>query len=238
MDSLIAALHPWLPLIGVPIVVAGFALGFNALLVVVVAGLATGLAAGMAPATLLETFGEKFLSSRSVTIFVLILPVIGLLERHGLQERAQAWVAGVRRASSARILSLYFVLRQLSGAVGLISLAGHAQTVRPLLAPMVLGAAQARYGPLPERWAERLRAHAAACENVAIFFSEDIFLAFGAVLLIDAFLKDNGITGIEPLTLGLWALPTALVALVVHLVRVARLERQLQRELAAQEKVE
>ena len=47
-----------LPLIGIPIVVAGFALKFNPLLVVTVAGLATGLAVGMDSGTLLETFGE------------------------------------------------------------------------------------------------------------------------------------------------------------------------------------
>jgi len=230
MDFLSHAAELWRPLIGIFIVVAGFALRLNALLVVVAAGLCTGLAVGMDPFALLETFGEKFLSSRSVAVFVLVLPVIGLLERHGLQERAQAWISGMRRATAARILGLYFVMRQVSGAVGLISLGGQATTVRPLLAPMVVGAAQARHGPLPQRLIDRLRAHAAACENIAIFFSEDIFLAFGAVLLIDAFLKDNGISNIEPLTLGLWAIPSAFVALLIHMARLARLERQLQRE--------
>jgi len=225
------ALQDWLPLIGIPIVVAGFALRFNALLVVVAAGLATGLAVGLDPAALLETFGEKFLASRSLAVFVLILPVIGLLERHGLQERAQAWIATLRRANSARILALYFVLRQCTGAMGLVSLGGHAQVVRPLLAPMVEGAAESRHGPLPPALRERLRAHAAACDNIAIFFSEDIFLAFGAVLLIDAFLKDNGITHIEPLTLGLWAIPTALSAPAIHMLRLARLEGQIRRAL-------
>ena len=47
-----------LPLIGIPIVVIGFALRFNPLLVVVVAGLATGLLVGMDFGMLLETFGE------------------------------------------------------------------------------------------------------------------------------------------------------------------------------------
>ncbi len=62
-----------LPLIGIPIVVIGFALRFNPLLVVVVAGLATGLLVGMDFAMLLETFGEKFVNSRSLATFILIL---------------------------------------------------------------------------------------------------------------------------------------------------------------------
>ena len=68
-----------LPLIGIPVVVIGFALRFNPLLVVVVAGLATGLLVGMDFGMLLETFGEKFVNSRSLATFILILPVIGLL---------------------------------------------------------------------------------------------------------------------------------------------------------------
>jgi len=101
-----------LPLIGIPIVVAGFALRFNPLMVVTTAGLATGLSVGMDLGTLLETFGEKFVSSRSLATFVLILPVIGLLESYGLKERAQDWIAGMASATSARILMLYFIVRQ------------------------------------------------------------------------------------------------------------------------------
>jgi uncharacterized membrane protein len=110
-----------LPLIGIPIVVIGFALRFNPLLVVVVAGLATGLLVGMDFGMLLETFGEKF-NSRSLATFILILPVIGLLEYYGLKERAQAWVAKIASATSARILMLYFVAREGTAALGLMSL--------------------------------------------------------------------------------------------------------------------
>src|SRR5438128_1279071 len=222
-----------LPLIGIPIVVAGFALRFNPLLVVTVAGLATGLAVGMDIGSLLESFGEKFVNSRSLAFFVLILPVVGLLERYGLKERAQNWISGIASATSARILILYFLFREVSAALGLISLGGQAQTVRPLLAPMVEGAAANLHGELPPHICDKLRAHAAACDNIAVFFGEDIFIAFGAVLLMDAFLKENGIAHIEPLQIGLWAIPTALSALIVHLFRLTRLDASIQRDMAA-----
>ncbi|WP_442781529.1 DUF969 domain-containing protein [Collimonas fungivorans] len=227
-----------LPLIGIPIVVAGFALKFNPLLVVTVAGLATGLSVGMDLGTLLETFGEKFINSRSLAVYVLILPVIGLLESYGLKERAQDWISSMAAATSARILMLYFVLRQGLGALGLTYIGGQAQTVRPLLAPMVEGAATARYGELPLHIRDKLRAHSAACDNVAVFFGEDIFIAFGAVLLMDAFLKENGILGIEPLHLGLWAIPTAIAALVIHMFRLARLDASIARDIAAWQKTQ
>lgn len=222
-----------LPLIGIPVVVIGFALRFNPLLVVVVAGLATGLLVGMDFGMLLEIFGEKFVNSRSLATFILILPVIGLLEYYGLKERAQAWVAKIASATSARILMLYFVAREGTAALGLMSLGGHAQTVRPLLAPMAEGAALNEYGELPQTIRDKIKAHAAACDNIAVFFGEDIFIAFGAVLLIDAFLKENGIEGIEPLHIGLWAIPTAIAALIIHMTRLLRLDASIRRDVMA-----
>ena len=156
-----------LPLIGIPIVVAGFALRFNPLLVVTFAGLATGLAVGMDLGMLLETFGEKFVNSRSLAVFVLILPIIGLLEHYGLKERAQTWIAGIASATSARILMLYFVVREGTAALGLIYLGGQAQTVRPLLAPMAEGAAVNAYGEdLPQPIRDKIKAHSAAYRSV------------------------------------------------------------------------
>ncbi|MCH8619448.1 DUF969 domain-containing protein [Undibacterium sp. TS12] len=222
-----------LPLIGIPVVVLGFALRFNPLLVVTVAGLVTGLSAGMDVSSLLETFGEKFLNSRQLASALLILPVIGLLERYGLREQAQQWVASIRSATTGRILMLYFVVREASAAMGLLSLGGQAQTVRPLLAPMAEGAASNEHGDLPVAIRDRIAAHAAACDNVALFFGEDIFIAFGAVLLMTAFLKENGIQGIEPLSIGIWGIPTALCALFIHLFRLSLLDTRIARDIAA-----
>ena len=222
-----------LPLIGIPLVVLGFALRFNPLLVVTLAGLVTGLSAGMDIGSLLETFGEKFLNSRQLASALLILPVIGLLEHYGLRERAQQWVASIRGATTGHILMLYFVVREASAAMGLLSLGGQAQTVRPLLAPMAEGAASHLHGDLPQEIRDRIAAHAAACDNVALFFGEDIFIAFGAVLLMTAFLKENGIQGIEPLSIGIWGIPTALCALLIHLFRLSRLDASIARDIAA-----
>lgn len=220
-----------LPLIGIPVVVIGFALRFNPLLVVVVAGLATGLLVGMDFGMLLETFGEKFVNSRSLATFILILPVIGLLEYYGLKERAQAWVAKIASATSARILMLYFVAREGTAALGLMSLGGHAQTVRPLLAPMAEGAAEKNFGALPGEVRYRLRAMSAATDNVGLFFGEDIFVAFGAIIFMHNFMLESGGIQTEPLHIALWGIPTAVCAFLIHSARLWRLDRHLQREL-------
>lgn len=224
--------HILLPLIGIPIIVFGFAFRFNPLLVVIAAGVVTGLAVGMDFLLVLETFGEKFMNSRQIASIILIFPVIALLERFGLKERAQAWIRSIRSATTGRILMLYLVVRQFTCALGLTSLGGHPQTVRPLLAPMAEGAALHQYGDLPPDLREKIAAHAAACDNVALFFGEDIFIAFGAVLLMSNFLKENGISNIEPLHIGLWAIPTAICALLIHLFRLSLLDAKIAQEIA------
>jgi uncharacterized membrane protein len=219
-----------LSLIGILIVVAGFAARLNPLLVVTVAGLATGLASGLGPIAVVSAFGKAFVESRYVAIVWLVLPVIGLLERAGLKERARTVIAAIPAATTGRVLMIYFAIRQVTAALGLISLGGHAQMVRPLVAPMAEGAAENRYGALPPATRFRIRAHASAVDNVAVFFGEDIFIAIGSILLIKGFLEQNGIN-VEPARLALWAIPTAAAAWIIHNTRLLLLDRALRREL-------
>ncbi|KER72277.1 membrane protein [Burkholderia cepacia] len=217
-----------LVLIGVPIVVIGFALRFNALLVVTIAGLATGLAGGLNLVDIVSAFGKAFADNRYMGLIWLTLPVIALLERNGLKEQAKRMISRVQAATTGRVLMLYFVLRQATAALGLTSLGGHAQMVRPLIAPMAEAAAVNRHGELPESVRQQIRAHASAADNVAVFFGEDIFIAIQSILLIKGFLEQNGIS-IEPLHLSVWAIPTAIAALLIHCARLALLDRRLAR---------
>jgi uncharacterized membrane protein len=220
-----------LVLIGILIVVVGFVLRLNPLLVVTCAGIATGLASGRSLEEVVAAFGRAFVDNRFVAIVWLVLPVIGLLERAGLKERARTLVSRIHAATTGRILIAYFALRQATSALGLTSLGGHAQMVRPLVAPMAEGAAEARFGALPEATRHEIRANAAAVDNIALFFGEDIFIAIGSILLIKGFLEQNGIA-IEPMHLALWAIPTAVAALAVHATRLVLLDRRLTRRLA------
>lgn len=136
MDS---AVNLW-PLLGIAAIVVGFVLRFNPVLVVIVAGFVTGLAAMMPLADILEKLGAGFLNTRNLPLILLLpLAVIGLLERHGLKERAQAWIAQIKTATAGRLLIVYLFVREITAALGLTSLGGHPQMVRPLLAPMAEG---------------------------------------------------------------------------------------------------
>lgn len=219
-----------LTLVGVYIVVIGFVLRINPLLVVTIAGLVTGLASGLGPLAVVAAFGKAFITSRYVAIVWLVLPVIGLLERSGLKERARIIVSRLAFATTASIIFIYMAIRQITAALGLTSLGGHAQMVRPLVAPMAEGAAETRFGELPRKTRNRIRANAAAADNVGVFFGEDIFIAIGSILLIKGFLDQNGIH-VEPAQLALWAIPTAIAAFIIHGTRVLLLDRKIAREV-------
>jgi len=216
-----------LTLLGVAVVVVGFAARFNPLLVVVVAALVTGLAAGLPPAQVLAAFGRAFNENRFVSIPFVVLPLIGVVERAGLQERARTLIGRFRRASPGPLLAGYMVFRQITAALGLISIAGQAQTVRPLIAPMAEAAAEARAGgELPETARLAIRAWAAATDNIGAFFGEDIFVAIGSILLMVGFLASSGIS-LDPLQLSKWAIPTAIAAFLIHGVRLLIFDRRL-----------
>lgn len=220
-------------LIGIPIVVLGFALRFNSLLVVTVAGISTGLAGGMHTVNIISAFGKAFTDNRYMGLIWLTLPVIAILERSGLKEQARHLISKVHAATTGRVLMLYFFLRQMTAALGLNSLGGHAQMVRPLIAPMAEAAATTRYGDLPNDIRQKIRAHAAATDNVAVFFGEDIFIAVQSILLIKGFLEQYGIN-VEPLHLSVWAIPTAIAALIIHFIRLWLLDRSLAKRFDVQ----
>jgi len=216
------------PLLGIALVVVGFALRFNPLLVVAVAAIVTGLLGHMPFLKVLGVLGHGFNENRNVTLIYIVLPVIGLLERYGLQQQARTLIMRMRGATVGRFLVVYMLFRQIFAAFGLTTVAGPAQTVRPLVAPMALAAAEKQNGTLDEATAEHVAAMSAATDNVGLFFGEDIFIAISSILLIQGALKAYGIE-LTPFELSVWALPSAICAFLIHATRLVLLDRRLRK---------
>lgn len=227
-----SAVNLW-PLLGVVVVVAGFLLRANPVLVAVAACGVTGVAAAMPVMALLESLGAAFVKTRNLPLILLLpLAAIGLLERFGLREQAQSVIATVRSATAGRLLIVYLFARESTAAMGLTSLGGHPTMVRPLVAPMAEAAAETQYGSLPERVRHRIRAMSAATDNIGLFFGEDIFVAFGAIVLMHTILQAEGIE-VNPLHIALWGIPTAITAFIIHAWNLHRLDAEIRREVAA-----
>lgn len=216
------------PLVGIAIVVGGFALRFNPLLVVVAAALATGVLAGLDLVAVIQALGSAFNDNRYISVTWIILPVIGLLERYGLQQRARAVIESVRGATMGKLLVIYLLFRQITAAIGMKDIGGHPQTVRPLVAPMAEAAAEMSHGELPEDERQKVLAMAAATDNVGLFFGEDIFFAIASILLIQGVFESYGYP-LTPLQLSVWAIPTAICAFIIHGWRITAFDRRLGR---------
>jgi uncharacterized membrane protein len=218
------------PLLGVLVVVLGFILRFNPVLVVVIAGFISAFAAKIPVLNILELLGDGFLKTRTLPVILLLpLAVIGLAERHGLKQQAQQLISTVKGATVGRLLIIYLFCRETTAALGLTSLGGHPQMVRPLLAPMTEALAERDNTDLPITVHDRVKAMAAATDNIGLFFGEDIFVAFGAIILMHTFLRDLNIET-DPLHIALWGIPTAVAAFLIHSARLVRFDSYLKAE--------
>jgi len=212
-------------LVGVLIVIVGMVFRINALLVVAVAGYATGLAAGMSFVEITAVIGKAFATNRYMSLFVLVLPVIGLLERNGLRERAEQFIAGIGTATAGRIMWLYMFIRQVTVGLG-IAIGGHPAFVRPLIAPMAEAAAEKQTHGLSDKMRETIKANAAMADNLANFFGQNLFIAAGGLLLIKGVLEEKGYP-IDLLTMVLYAVPTAVAVLIIAFARYQLLDIKL-----------
>ena len=89
-------------------------------------------------------------------------------------------------------------------------------------------AAEKQHGELTGDEAEKVKAYAAATDNVGLFFGEDIFFAIGSIVLIQQVLATYGYN-LAPLQLALWAIPSAIAAFLIHSTRLLILDRKLAR---------
>jgi uncharacterized membrane protein len=55
-----------------------------------------------------------------------------------------------------------------------------------------------------------------------------VFIALGAVLLIQAFFAQNGID-LSPMSIAVWAVPTAIAAFIIHSIRIVLFQRRIAR---------
>ncbi|WP_073026668.1 DUF969 domain-containing protein [Lutispora thermophila] len=200
-------------LIGIVIIVIGFMLKLDTIAVVVIAGIATGLVSGLSFNEVMTILGEGFVTNRHMSIFIISLPVIGLLERYGLRERAAFLIGKIKSLTMGKLTSLYLIIRTVSAMFGL-RMGGHVQFIRPLILPMAEGAATSRYGKLDEEDVQTIKGLEGAVENYGNFFGQNFFVASGGVLLIVGVMKEQGYY-LEAIDVAKASLPIALIIMIV-----------------------
>ena len=222
-------------LVGILVIIVGFALKLDTIAVVVAAGLTTGLVAHMSIGDILNTLGEAFVTNRTTCLFMLTVPIIGLCERYGLKVKAIMLIKKASSLSTGILLSGYTFIREATIAMG-VTLAGHPQFVRPLVSPMAEGAAVAKYGELDQEDIDKIRAYSAASDNIGNFYAQNVFMANAGILLIVSTLDGLGIK-VDSLELAKYAIPVAIIAFVLWVAQNIMLDRKLKKKYSARSNV-
>ncbi|MGG7177296.1 DUF969 domain-containing protein [Clostridium paraputrificum] len=215
-------------LIGILIIIVGFALKLNTIAVVISAGLVTGLVSGMNITEILTILGETFVNKREMSLFLLTLPVIGLCERYGLKDKAIMMIKKAKSLSTGKLITGYLFIREVSIAAS-VKLGGHPQFVRPLINPMAQGAAIAKYGEIDEEDEDMIKGAAAASDNYGNFFGQNVFLANSGVLLIAGTLETLGYK-VDTLQIAKASIPVAIIAFILGVLQNYYLDKKLDRK--------
>lgn len=220
-----------LKLIGVLVVVLGFAFKKDTIATVVVAGVVTGLVAGMTPMEILDVLGNSFITQRTATLFVLTLPVIGISERYGLKDKAVDFIGSIKGATTGKVLSIYQTIRAAAAAFS-VRLGGHPQFIRPLVNPMAQAAAIAKYGKFEAKTEDQIKGAAAASENYGNFFAQNAFMGASGTLLIVSTMTEQGYAEVTALNIALWSIPVAVISVIIGILKNYLLDKRLENSLS------
>ncbi|MBZ6005633.1 DUF969 domain-containing protein [Paraclostridium bifermentans] len=215
-------------LIGILVVILGFVFKVETLFTVLVAGIATGLVAGMDIMDILNTLGQSFVDNRAVSLFIMTLPVIGILERYGLKQRAVYLIQKLGKLTTGGVFSIYMIIRQVAGALS-IRISGHPQFVRPLVEPMAQAAAKSKYKNVDVKDEEAIKALSAASENYGNFYGQNLFSGSSGVLLIASTLTGFGYA-VSELDIAKASIIMAVIAFLISALQNYLFDKNLNRK--------
>ncbi|WP_210140689.1 DUF969 domain-containing protein [Staphylococcus sp. GDX8P107P-1] len=222
----------WLKLIGIIIIILGFLLEIDTIAVILIAAVVTGLVSGLDLYAILDTLGKAFVDNRLVTLFILTLPMVGLIERFGLKKQASNMIGKVKQVTSGRLLTIYLIIRELAG-VASIRIGGHPQFVRPLINPMVQGALWTRYNlnetEIDAKDIEKIKAQASAMENYGNFFGQNLFVGAAGILLMVGTFQSLGIK-VDAVQLVLASVPISIIVFLIVWINNIRFDKYLDKK--------
>ena len=216
----------YLTLIGIVIIVAGFALKLDVLATVIISGIVTGLISGMSFVEILEILGSSFVSNRLMSIF---FPVIAIIERYGLKERAAYLIGKIKNASAGKVLAIYSVVRTIASALN-IRIGGVVQFVRPLVLPMAQAAGEQVKGEkFDNDEEEKIKGLSAAVENYGNFFAQNCFPAASGVVLMQGTMATAGFTEVTLGTIAASSIYIAIISVVLTFIQVFLFDRKIKK---------
>ena len=199
-------------LLGVVIVIVGFALKLDSILIIFLALITTGIVGGLGVDGLLETIGVNFVANRSMAIFIMILLITGVLERNGLREAATDLIKKVKGATAGKVVAAYGIMRGIFGAFN-VGFGGVAGFVRPVVLPMAEAAVKTQGHEAKEEHLEDIKGMVSAMENFSWFFCQVLFVGGSGGILVQSTLASLGYE-VELIELAAAEIPVAIFAMI------------------------
>ena len=218
----------YLKLLGILVVIVGFALKLDNILIIVVASIVTAIVGGIGPVALLQTVGVTFTANRSMLIFIVVMLATGTLERNGLKQASTALIAKIKGATPGAIINAYGILRTFFGAFN-VGLGGVAGFIRPVVIPMCEGSITTKgYTPNPEHM-EKVKGMAGGIENITWFFAQVLVVGGSGGLLVQGTLAGLGYE-VDLVQLALVEVPVCIIAVLVTVVYYTIIDRQMMKK--------
>lgn len=197
-------------LLGVLIVIIGFAIKMNPISIIMAAALVTSITGGLGITGLLENLGNAFIANRSMCIFIIVMIATGTLERNGLKEAAANLISKAKNATSGLVIALYGIMRVVFAAFN-VGFGGVAGFVRPVIMPMTIGAIEATGNEPNEEHVDAIKGMSAGMENITWFFGQVLFVGGSGAILVQSTLAELGYS-VELIDLAKVQIPVAVFA--------------------------
>ncbi|OON99291.1 MAG: hypothetical protein ATN35_13475 [Epulopiscium sp. Nele67-Bin004] len=208
--------------------IIGFILKLDTLFTILTAGIITGLISGLNLNEILTILGTAFIDNRNITLFVTTLPLIGIIERYGVRQRATTLIYSAKNKTVGEILTLYMIIRQIAGALYIRTL-GHMQFVRPLVNPLAQSSAETEFNKIDDETHEKIKALSATTENLSHFFGQNLFDGSSGVLLITSILILQGFD-VNAVIISQASIIMALVALLIVVIQNILFDKSLSKK--------
>ena len=203
-----------LSLLGVVVVIIGFALKLEPIAIIFVSAIVTAVCGGINVVDLLTTVGSTFVANRNQLITIILMILTGTLERNGLKEAGAELIKKAKGLTTGMLIAIWGVLDQIF-IIFKIPIGGIPSYVRPILMPMTLGIIESKgYEVAPEH-EETIKALYGKDYNMSNFFGQCLFAANSTVLLIQSTLATVGVE-VDVMQIVVVQIPIALFAMFIN----------------------
>lgn len=203
-----------LSLLGVVVVIIGFALKLEPIAIIVVSAIVTAVCGGINVVDLLTSVGTTFVANRNQLITIILMILTGTLEKNGLKEAGAALIRKAKGLTTGMLIAIWGVLDEIF-IIFKIPIGGIPSYVRPILMPMTLCIIESKgYEVAPEH-EETIKALYGKDYNVSNFFGQCLFAANSSVLLIQSTLASIGYE-VDVMQIVAVQIPVALFAMLVN----------------------